>query len=101
MNIGSFGLDRLGYGGESRDPNYNAASNYFKEFLETEAVGLMNEDEENTFEEWVENNENAQELVCQIEVIEQFGTWMCDCAEKSTGEPLSAGTCGDYYSALK
>jgi hypothetical protein len=61
----------------------------------------MNEDEENTFEEWVENNENAQELVCQIEVIEQFGTWMCDCAEKSTGEPLSAGTCGDYYSALK
>jgi hypothetical protein len=77
------------YGGESRDPNYNAASNYFKEFLESEAVGLMNEDEGNTFEEWVENNENAQELVCQIEVIEQFGTWMCDCAEKSTGEPLS------------
>jgi hypothetical protein len=101
LNIGSFGLERLGHGGESRDPNYNATANYFKEFLESESVGLMNEDDENTFEEWVEKNENAQELVCQKEVVEQFGTWMCDVAEKSNGEPLAAGTCLDYYSALK
>jgi hypothetical protein len=100
LNIGTFGLERLGHGGEYRDPNYNTTANYFKEFLEFESVGLMNEDDENTFEEWVEKNENSQELVCQKEVVERFGTWMCDVAAKSNGEPLAAGTCLDYYSAL-
>ena len=34
---------------------------------------------------WVENNAAAEGAICNIEVIQQFTSWLCDFARKSNG----------------
>jgi hypothetical protein len=102
MNRGNFGLNRNGHGGGAgRQANYDQARNYFKSFLQSDYVKLMSEDDESDLETWVENNEAAEGAICNIEVIQQFSSWLCDFARKSNGEMLTLGTTGDNLSPMK
>ena len=87
MNRGNFGLNRTGHGGGAgREANYNVARNYFKSFLQSEYVKLMSEDDESDLETWIINHPDAEGAVCDIEVIQQLASWLCDYARKSNGE---------------
>jgi hypothetical protein len=106
MNLGSFGLNRTGHdGGAGRENNYNSAKNYFCQFLQSEYVKLMAEDDESDFDTWVRNNEGAQSALCDVEVIQQFASWLCHHAKKSEkyyrSEPLALRSILDMLSSTK
>jgi hypothetical protein len=69
--------------------------------LQSDYVKLMSEDDESDLETWVENNAAAEGVICNIEVIQQFTSWLCDFARKSNGEMLTLGTIGDILSSIK
>ena len=99
MNQGTFGLHRTGHGGIGRAGNINAAKNYFKQFLQSDFVKLMNEDDDMELESWIESNITAEAALCDIEVIQQFATWLCDYARKVNREPLMMGSIADILSS--
>jgi hypothetical protein len=105
MNVGSLGLNRTGNGGSSRDGNYNMARNHILAFLKSSFMNLIDEDNEDDLESWVQDQKdagvNVMELICEIEIIEQFSNWLCDHDSKSNGEPLTQGTIGDILSGTK
>ena len=106
MNLGSFGLNRTGHdGGAGRENNYNSAKNYFCQFLQSEYVKLMAEDDESDFDTWVRNNEGTQSAICDVEVIQQFASWLCHHAKKSEkyyrSEPLALRSILDMLSSTK
>jgi hypothetical protein len=51
---------------------------------------------------WIATNLNAQEALCDIEVVQQYASWLCNYAKKSNGiEYLKAGTILDILSSNK
>ena len=77
MNMGSFGLNRTGHGGGAgRESNYNSARNYFAQYLKSKFVLLMSK-EETDLESWIAKTPNAEIALCDIEVIQQFASWLC------------------------
>jgi hypothetical protein len=101
MNVGSFGLNRTGHGGSARDSNVAMAQNFFCNFLKCDKVQLMGEEEENNLESWINSKPNAMEAVCDIEVIQQFSSWLCHYARKGNGEILKLGSILDILSCTK
>lgn len=95
-------LNRTGHGGGAgREANYSVARNYFKSFLRSEYVKLMSEDDESDLNAWIINNPDAEGAICDIEVIQQFASWLGDYARKSNGELLALGSIGDILSSIK
>ena len=96
MNTGSFGLDRTGHGGSARDSNYNSGRNYFTSFLKSDYVRLMSEDDDDDLEAWIQQNEGAEFAICDIEVIQQFASWLCNHASYGKcNDPLKLGSISD------
>jgi hypothetical protein len=69
MNKGSFGLNRTGHGGSSRDPNAVMAEIYFCQYLKSEYVQLMKEEDEISLLTWKDANKGAQDAICDVDVI--------------------------------
>ena len=62
----------------------------------------MREDEENNLQLWVESHENAVSALCDVEVIQQFASWLCHYARTQVrGEYLSLGSILDILSSTK
>lgn len=101
MNIGSFGLNRTGHGGSTRDGNVTMTQNFFCNFLKCENVQLMGEEEENNLASWISTKSDAMEAICDIEVIQQFTSWLCHYARNRTGEYLALGSILDILSCTK
>ena len=91
MNIGSLGLVRSGVSvGIARTNNYNAARNHFTEFLKF--TDLMSSEFEGTLEEWLATLEEPN-AICDVEIVQQFATYLEKYARKSTdNKPLAKGT---------
>lgn len=100
MNIGSLGLVRSGVSvGIARTNNYNAARNHFTEFLKF--TDLMSSEFEGTLEEWLATLEEPN-AICDVEIVQQFATYLEKYARKSTdNKPLAKGTIMDILSSLK
>jgi hypothetical protein len=64
-------------------------------------VELMAEEDEDDFETWFEKNTDNRDSICEISVIEQWATWLCDSARQANGKPLSLGSIKDILSAAK
>lgn len=101
MNNGSFGLNRTGHGGSSRDANAVMAENYFCQYLKSEYVQLMKEEDENSLLTWKYDNTGAQDAICDVEVIQQFSSWLCHYARRTHGEVLKLNTILDILSSTK
>jgi hypothetical protein len=102
LNNGSFGLNRTGHGGSARDSNYNFGRNYFTSFLKCDYVRLMSEDDDDDLEAWIQQNEGAEFAICDIEVIQQFASWLCNHASYGKcNDPLKLGSISDILSSVK
>ena len=87
-HVGSFGFNRTGHVGISRAPNVKMAESYIFSFLKHEKVGLMDENYEGCFLSWARATENAEKALCDVQVIQQFATWLCTHARKTVGTEL-------------
>ena len=78
---------------------------FFCQYLKSKYINLMAEDDISDFDTWVQNNEGAQNALCDVQVIEQFASWLCHNARKSekmyNGEPVSLRTIQDMISSTK
>jgi hypothetical protein len=74
---------------------------YFCSFMKSKYVSLMKDEEENNLESWVKANENAMSAICDIEVIQQFSSWLCHHARRDRGEILKLGSILDILSSTK
>lgn len=61
--------------------------------------------EETDLESWIAKTPNAEVALCDIEVIQQFASWLCHHAKKSdlhySGEPLKLRSIQDILSSVK
>lgn len=101
MNVGSFGLNRTGHGGTTRDSNVTMAQNFFCNILKCDKVQLMGEEEENDLSSWMSTKSNAMEAICDTEVIQQFSSSLYHYARKGNGEYLKLGSILDILSCTK
>ena len=101
MNKGSFGLNRTGHGGSSRDPNAVMAENYFCQYLKSDYVQLMKEDDESGLLAWKDAHSGAQGALCDEGVIQQYASWLCNYARRNQGEVLKLRTILDILSSTK
>ena len=101
MNKGPFGLNRTGHGGSSRDTNAVMAENYFCQYLKSEYVQLMKEDDESGLLAWKDAHSGAQDALCDEGVIQQYASWLCHFARQKQGEVLKLRTILDILSSTK
>ena len=103
-HVGSFGFTRTGHVGISRNSNLKMAENYFKGFMKHEKVTLMTETYEGSLSTWVNETEDAEKAICDIEVIQQFASWLCSHARKIVGSEsqfLMLGSVKDILSSTR
>ena len=60
----------------------------------------MGEEEENNLVSWINSKPNAMEAVCDIEIIQQFSSWLCHYARKGNGEILKLGSILELFNTL-
>ena len=102
MNKGSFGLNRTGHGGSSRDSNAVMADGYFCAYMKSPFAQLMQEEDNRTLQSWKDAHDGAQDAICDVEVIQQFASWLCNYARRPiTHEVLKLGTILDILSSTK
>ena len=65
----------------------------------------MSEEEDADLDTWVAKTPSAKDALCDIEVIQQFASWLCHFAKKSEkqyhGEPLGLRSIQDMLSSIK
>jgi hypothetical protein len=73
----------------------------FAIFLKCDKVQMMGEEEENDLNVWINAQTNAMEAICDVEVIQQFASWLCHHAKNRMGECLALGSIYDILSSTK
>lgn len=64
------------------------AETYIISFLMHENVRLTDENYEGPFKSWAEATEHAEKALCDVQVIQQFASWLCTHGRKTVGTKI-------------